>query len=273
VASAGLLVAWFAFRSPSGRSAMPLAGPSSVSPSSEPNDESSPPPAPEFFIASTYQEGDSVVMPVTFPDGTRMKLVYPPSLHLAELGINPNTYGAGPGGCGGNLLIRAFDARHQMVEGVAPIATFPTPAGGRAELWPAKWPEWPSYWLVLQFGRWQVLVWCTGSEERSIEGAERWASSLEGRETGEGFLVLTGRPPLELAEMGDFQGPELFIEGGFDDSLLVLAPVQQCTFSERGNEWCIEGQPTALVVTAHGDDAQFIQSVVDGLEIRDGTDA
>lgn len=276
VAGAGLVLSWLAFGGPSERSTMPTAGPTGASPSPQTSPAPSlPPTPPSWFIPSTYREGDKVVMPITFPDGTRMELLYPPPLNLAELGINPNTYGAMQGsGCGGNLLIRSFDAKGEVFEGEQPIAVFETPAGGRAELWPGK-ESWPGDWLVFQFGHWQVLVSCPVPRERALEGAEQWASALEGEETADGFLILTARDPLTVAEGGDRSGPELFIEGATGHTLLVLAPATHCVDSEPERveglvEWCIDGKSTALVVSAYapGDDMDFIESVIDGLEVR-----
>ncbi len=45
------------------------------------------------FAPATYREGDRVVLPITFPDGTRAELLYPPALEIAELGVVP--YGSG----------------------------------------------------------------------------------------------------------------------------------------------------------------------------------
>jgi hypothetical protein len=39
------------------------------------------------FVPPTYAEGDRVVMPVFFPDGSTAELTYPASLDLASLGL------------------------------------------------------------------------------------------------------------------------------------------------------------------------------------------
>lgn len=46
------------------------------------------------FVPATHREGDRVVLPIAFPDGTTAELVYPPELDIAELGLIPYTSGA-----------------------------------------------------------------------------------------------------------------------------------------------------------------------------------
>ena len=45
------------------------------------------------FVPGTYREGDRVVLPITFPDGTSAELVYSAELEIAELGVFPYTSG------------------------------------------------------------------------------------------------------------------------------------------------------------------------------------
>jgi hypothetical protein len=49
------------------------------------------------FVPQTYVEGQRLVMPVTFPDGSTAELVYPPDLGLEEFSIQPYSSGYGPG--------------------------------------------------------------------------------------------------------------------------------------------------------------------------------
>jgi hypothetical protein len=49
------------------------------------------------FEPKTYSEGDSMVMPVTFPDGTTAELVYASELHLSRMRVQPYSSGYGPG--------------------------------------------------------------------------------------------------------------------------------------------------------------------------------
>lgn len=46
------------------------------------------------FVPAIQREGNRVVLPVTFPDGTSAELVYPPELEIAELGVFPYTSGS-----------------------------------------------------------------------------------------------------------------------------------------------------------------------------------
>jgi len=47
---------------------------------------------PPPFVPRTYREGEKVVVPVTFPDGSTAEVVYTRELDLASRGIRPNTW-------------------------------------------------------------------------------------------------------------------------------------------------------------------------------------
>jgi hypothetical protein len=65
--------------------AVPVPGPSVTA---EPS-------MPAAFVPPTYREGNSVVLPVTFPDGSAAELVYPSDLDLASMGVRPYIVGCG----------------------------------------------------------------------------------------------------------------------------------------------------------------------------------
>ena len=66
------------------------------------------------FIPPTHRDGDRVVMPLTFPDGTRVTLTYPPELAIAELGVRP--YGSATDGriARGFLILYGTGGEPQM---------------------------------------------------------------------------------------------------------------------------------------------------------------
>jgi hypothetical protein len=47
--------------------------------------------------AANLLRSDSVVMPITFPDGTTAELVYPRPLNMSDLRVQPYSSGYGPG--------------------------------------------------------------------------------------------------------------------------------------------------------------------------------
>jgi hypothetical protein len=102
----------------------------------------------------------------------------------------------------------------------------------------------------------------------TLEEKAQWARSLVGRESAEGYLVLSARPPLRLARAGEHAGPELM----FGDSMrrMVLLIRGSCRRSAPGRSswfasWCM---PHAkLRVHVYGD-RRFADAVLAGLRIR-----
>ena len=269
--AAGFTTTWLAFRGPSPTPVTP--GSPTPTATGSPTHTVSPSPSPlpaepTRFVPATYREGGAEVMPVTFPDGTRLELVYPPSLGLAELGIVPNTYGFAEGDefCGGNILARPFDQLGRIFGGNDPVASFDGPSG-RAELWDGLRGE--GQYLVFRFGRWQVLVPCL--EGDNLSAAQAWADSLEGSAGEDGLLVLTASAPLTLAQVGDQYGPELYVAEG--DPQIVLTLVNRCGDTEARREpdfarWCIQGQSVSLEVVVFQGTPDFSRQLEGGLRLR-----
>lgn len=178
------------------------------------------------FVPATRAEGDSVVLPVTFTDGTSAELVYPRRLELATLGLAP--YGSAtlrgkssvPGRSdkvGRDFLILHGEAHDYLARSRWPkppsvIARYKAADGQSVGLWNLPHPE-PNY-LGFQFGRWAVLVYDYPAGESggaAMTDAERaaWSASFSGRETADGFLLLGGSGSLRLARTGETAGPQL----------------------------------------------------------------
>jgi hypothetical protein len=179
------------------------------------------------FVPAARPEGDSVVLPVTFTDGTRAELVYPRKLEIAALGLAP--YGSAtlrgespvPGrsdDVGRDFLIlhgevHDYLARSGLPKPPSPIARYEAADGQTVGFWNLPPPEPNS--LGFQFGRWAVLVYDYPADGESggaaMTDAERaaWAASFSGRETADGFLLLRGSGPLRLARAGETAGPQL----------------------------------------------------------------
>lgn len=62
------------------------------------------------FVPRTSTQGDSSVLDVTSPDGTRATFTYPAKLDLAQSGVAPNAVGFLPGACGNDMLIQYGEA-------------------------------------------------------------------------------------------------------------------------------------------------------------------
>jgi hypothetical protein len=108
------------------------------------------------FSPPTYMEGDSVVMPVTFPDGTTAELVYPPALELSDMRVQPYSSGYGPGFARDFLILDrpAADVLGGYEEAEL-LADYDSGQGGTVGLWRLP-PDGLS--LVFEFGSWTVLV-------------------------------------------------------------------------------------------------------------------
>ena len=151
------------------------------------------------FTTPARRDGEVVVMPLVFPDGTTAELRYPPELELAKLGVWPRTSGAiGKEPSTGRDLLIVYGDAEGLTAGTAPAACYPGAERGQAELWRSQDPD-VRYWLLFRVGAWTVAMW-DGNAGRLMGHQDRavWARSLVGRETGRGWLVLRGRRPLRL---------------------------------------------------------------------------
>jgi hypothetical protein len=246
----------------------PLGPESSSSPSAGPQAAPSPTPTPTEFVPPTYVEGNHVVMPVTFPDGTAAELVYPPELDLASFSVYPNTQGdLDRGSCSSDFFISTAK-RATGVSGAGPVAVLPGTAGN-VELWRGD-KDHGGYLLIFEFGRWYVALYCNrgpGDETHAV-----WAASLSGHETPEGYLVLEASAPLQLHPWRDVGGPALFIS---DRSMFIeLVAGSTNTAEDRDPsdgvvQWRFQEGHVRLYANAFSKGAKdVLQGLVDGLEIR-----
>ncbi len=173
-----------------------------------------------LFVPPASTEGDRTRLPLVFPDGSTVDLVYPKSGQLAQLGFQPEAavsyspYGEGPDRpdgtsphpcCGRGLTIKRGTIREVMGHRT-PTKVY---TGARGQDVPffdsaavdTATPDLPQ--LAFQFGAWTVLAFdYPASDPRGTRMTDEqravFASSLDGHEDGHGFLVLEPRPPLCL---------------------------------------------------------------------------
>jgi len=270
VASMGAGVAIAAFSGESRPGTQPIPGPS-ASPS--------PGAGGGEFVPVTYPEGDRLVMPVTFPDGTTAELVYPPGLRLQESWIQ--AFGAFDEGCESDITIVFGDGR-DFTRGEEPVAIHAGPAGNRVEVWEAAEPSSNArYYVLFPFGRWTAA-----SHARRTLAAQACAGALDGRDSA-GWLLLEAVAPARLVPAGGQMGPQVaFIEvGGVSKRWVLLSPgacdpppdrpgnpVREfggvpVHFSATFASWCDPDEPMDIHV--YSDGPWFIQQVLRDLEIRD----
>lgn len=201
-----------------------------VIPSAEANDEPalSPQPtggdnaaAPDGFYPATYTEGNRVVMPVTFVDGSTAEILFPEALGLQDMRAQLFTAG-GLEGVDRTINFLYGDASSFRYSG--PLEKYEGHDGQPVEVWkPApRTYECPN--LVYGFGDWYVGVRTCQGELSDAEKAD-WAQSLIGRQTEDGFLVLDVVSPLVLQRTGGHEGPELMLfDGGASHPMIEFEP-------------------------------------------------
>jgi hypothetical protein len=151
------------------------------------------------FTPPTRREGDTMALPVVFPDGSTAELRAPRELDLASLGVWARTSGVlGKDAATGRDLRIAYGNAEGLTAGEAPVACYQGADRSQVELWRSQDPE-VRFWLLFRFGAWTVAIW-DGNAGRLMGHQDRalWARSLVGRETEGGWLVLRGRRPLRL---------------------------------------------------------------------------
>jgi hypothetical protein len=234
---------------------------------------------PEPFFPPTERDGELLRMPVIFPDGSDVTLVYPTPLELELMGVQPD-------------LAYSFRGRYQgrivfLHDPNASIKRFVDPEGvpilinssvGGLELWPARSDDEHS-WLRFELPSWTVLVpiEVAGSDRPAERArlADSVAGSLDIRETASGFPVVQASGDAELAEgFGEAGGAQLaFGDAAAEpdmvsqlDATIFLSPDGCDPGTVDGSSACL-GDGTVFA-SIYGD-REFVGSVVDGLRVED----
>jgi hypothetical protein len=250
------------------------------------------------FVPSTSREGDRVVLPVTFPDGTTAELVYPPKLEIAELGASPYSSGRLRGESptpargdlvGRDMVIAYGELDHALLSyngGERPslLARYEGVDGRTVGFWDFGSNLGVDY-LGFQFGRWAVLVYDYAVDGHmpgaAMTDAERasWTASFSGHETTDGFLLLDGAGPLRLARAGEHAGPQLWFGSAGSPTSFGLYP-GRCRphrgqtrvvhgklvqWSDRFADWCLSA---SMRIHASGPDP-FVGGLIEHLRARD----
>jgi hypothetical protein len=158
------------------------------------------------------EEGDKLVLPVAFLDGTTVELVYAPALRLERHTMQPSgeLYEGTPDLKLGDLETSFLVTRTDRPVLAEPAETYPDGAGGVVRRWAAVQESQE----VLRFGPW--LVDLTPYLDRPLTDKELAALTehLVGYETASGWLALRGTGPVRTWNLGeDPPETELF----FDD--------------------------------------------------------
>jgi hypothetical protein len=212
------------------------------------------PPAPgaTTFVPEAPHRGERAVLPLTFPDGSRIVLSYPARLRLAELGVQPDV----------SYLYREDSAARYPLTFLYGVPSHAASAGE----------------IVLRTGAWTIVAPIRDSAAR-----DEVARSLSVHETVEGFVVVEAATPLALShEFGEGGGVMLAFGDGDPaparvtslDPLIELAPgdcggndtdVEGVGGSTSHGSTCLGGR---IYVGIYGN-SQFIEAVLSGLELEE----
>jgi hypothetical protein len=216
------------------------------------------------------------------PDGTTAKLIYPPDLDLAGLGVRP--YWAG---CARDFGFHYYDP-YGTVYGGDPIQTWTRSDGQTVSLWNSVEKEpgvdnQPLVYLIFRFGDWTVDVYdYRGRAALSDDQRTACAKGLSGSVIDDGWIVISGSPEIDLGGAE----PELEFGGLGSDEPFVLFFPGPCKPESDANEelpliggvpvsrtkgfasWCHRGEMMRIHVYFSGK-STFVEQLIRDLEIRD----
>lgn len=179
---------------------------------------------------------------VTFPDGTTAIVSWPQELELAEDGVflEAAAYTQTSGGPDGRVLVihrGPFERIAEAYGGGTLLAEYPGAEGSTVEFW--RFPAFEWDYLVYQFDDWVVMAYdyrVLAEERMTEEQRSMWASSLTGRETPDGFLILDAAEPLDIGGPDYSSSPPAITlrspEGG------VRLEARPCEPSNQVDAWC-----------------------------------
>lgn len=240
---------------------------------------------PKAFIPrGAERDGDLIRLPLVFPDGSRVTLVYPGELRLAGMGIQPDaSYLWSDDPAPRFPIVFLHDPTASIsayVDGADPIATIEDPRG-RIEIWGMA-PRWESRRNLLQgtWLRYRLKSWTVLAASRTAADAYGVADYLRFRQTDEGFPVVDVVGPIELAEgFGEAEGAQLAFGDAVAepdtvsqlDAVIFLSP-DGCTpatdseFSGGYGSECLGGGN--VFASIYGD-RDFVTRLNEGLRVED----
>jgi hypothetical protein len=227
-----------------------------------------PPEGPGPFHGKPYREGASLVMPITFPDGTTAEVVYPTTLELGTEYVWPGAFvQGGPRGCYEEIHFSRSEIVGNFTSSGPPLAVFEGIHGDPVALWSGKrWLQ-PLDVLAFDFGDWVAMVFCQVDD---VDTLSTLAGSLDGHPTPDGLFVVTPRPPIRLVDRGFQVGPRVTLDSGRTPLLLVELTVSGCSPSPaeivQGSsvDGCFHG---GIGLYAQGNH-EFLKAVSEGLQVR-----
>ncbi|MGW6496125.1 hypothetical protein [Nonomuraea angiospora] len=182
--------------------------------------------APNVLTVRPAPKGGAEVMEVVFPHGVRAEVRYPAELGLAAMGSRPYQ-GVWIDGQY-RQLSAPYNGEFEVTVGGRPIRNY----APNVTLWPRRAGS--GYYgqvLLFTFGRWRLAMYDRG-QGLTFDQRVALARGLKGRETKDGYLVLSAGATVRLARPGETAqgqplGPQLWFGGGAGE-MVVLAPTPGC---------------------------------------------
>lgn len=231
------------------------------------------------FVPEVLIEGYTASLVVTFPDGSSADLSWPVDLDLLSGGVTPYAWAQVPHRQARDFFIRRGHAEEVVGVFGSPrlMEEYEDPSGGEVGLWrPEGWSD--VDFLAFEFDSWVVLVYDyrtgeTGGDPMADDDRQVWVSSLHGRETEDGFLVLSADEPLRIAGAGAYPSPmslTLWSEEGEMDLVPevcvpgFISPTDVIDDGDEFSHWCdASGLLSLRIVGPH----TFAQRVHDHLRV------
>ncbi|GAA3565986.1 hypothetical protein GCM10022419_053340 [Nonomuraea rosea] len=182
--------------------------------------------APNILNVPVKTKGRDEVFEAVFPDGQRAEVRYPAELDLDAMGSRPFV------GVWVDGLYRQLQAPYngeiEVTRGGRPIRNYTR----NVTLWPRQAGS-GSYGQVLlfAFGQWRLAMYDRG-QGLTFDQRLALARELKGRVTKNGYLVLSARGLVRLAEPGESAegypvGPQLWFGGGAGP-MVAFVPTPGC---------------------------------------------
>jgi hypothetical protein len=193
---------------------------------------------PEPFVPEVERDGDLVRMPITFPDGSSATVVYPTSLHLASLGVQPDVsylWRDDPPPRFPIIFLHGRKASvEEYVDGTGPVGFVNSYRSieiwKMSDAWSGRRVLVSGHWLTYELPSWTVLV----ALDRP-EYADDVAAGLDLRQTAAGFPVANTSGPIALSEeSGEGEGSVLTIGSSLDPSVVLW--LERCEGGDHGIE-------------------------------------
>ncbi|MBF8186764.1 hypothetical protein ITP53_13635 [Nonomuraea sp. K274] len=186
---------------------------------------------PSNLTAPVTTKGGDEVIEVVFPHGVRAEVRYPARLGLADLGSRP--FQGVWVGERYREFVAPYNGEIEITRGGEPLRSY----APNVTLWPRQAGS-RSYGQVLlfEFGPWRLAMYDRG-EGLTFDQRTALARALRGTVTKDGYLVLSAKTDIRLAEPGDTAegdpaGPQLRFGGGVGP-MLALVPTPDCRRQAR----------------------------------------